>query len=142
MVTAAGCKKEEQDVKTRNEAKAFRPPLQHCAPYRDVMGSDLVNELTAIDNCEYHEPCAVYNNMYAQSPAFADPSTGSPYWFQHSVSVSTAEQQTLLLAANNFAAANLPTGYHVYQVQFVEIPNAMVVDWFNVKVIVTYRQCQ
>ena len=143
MFMAVGCQKEELETEaqtqTQNEAKILPT---HCSPYRVVLGSAMMAELTTLANCELKQYCP--NNLQStlQSSRFVNPVDNSFYGFQTTASISMADQLTILQAGQNFAAANIPAGYTILRIEFKDIAlNPNIPDWFNVYVVVTYRKC-
>lgn len=140
LVMLAGCQKEESKTPDSGTATVLR--AGECSPYRVVLGSALVAELTTLANCLRNEVCIPNTVTTVQSPRFINPADNSFYGFQDGASISTADQLTILQAGQNFASANTPAGYHILRIEFKAsyLPSPFT-DWFNVYVLVTYRKC-
>jgi hypothetical protein len=137
MCMFVGCKKEEVDP-----APSSSVSRASCSPYRSVLGSDLIAELNALANCGDPTFCVFPTTTTATSPRFVNPVDNSFYGYQHSASVGTADQSTLLSMGQSFATANTPVGYHILSIEFKPSYITHFPDWFNVYVVVTYRKCR
>lgn len=112
----------------------------HCSPWKNVVGYyALCTELNNVANCAVPN-CEGVNTTKVKM--LLTNSSGGYFMYTSSQSISISDQNQLIVAANNWATANLPLGNTVSSIKFspdIAVGNGVTNS--AIDIAVTYRKC-
>ncbi|WP_157977138.1 hypothetical protein [Taibaiella helva] len=141
LLAATGCSKKETTVQQPRPAQVTQTLPLRCAPDRNVIGYlALCSELNAVGNCDRPQCTGTSTTIVLTSPHLSLPTL---LWIISSnQTITIAEQNQIIQAANTWANANNPTGYTI---RYIEYKPDIIVSTTSTSaslyVVVTYQKC-
>ncbi len=144
IVLLGACKKENNALVTpieSSESYQQAKLVRNCVPYQNVTGIiPVFNELNAISNCRMMT-CAgeevLVTILYKQ---ILTNQNNSAYTIISNLAVTPTEQSDIINSAKAWAATNTPSGYFVYNIQYI-VNYIVGPSAAGINIKVTYHKC-